>query len=252
MIAAFGLYRRELGRMAAGSGAIVALPLGLAWIAWQWFYGAFDLAAVDVTDGIFKAAALVLGPLAVWLSAPALSAERAEGTSTLWVISPVRPLSVLAGKFLAGMTFLLAAALLLVVPPLVIASASEPLLWGRIAAGWLGLTLLCVLASSLTLLASALASHFSTAFVWGLGSLVVWVWGQNVLSPVKAALSQLLSGTGTAGVGGGALPSWTGGAVLYPMFVGWVDAGAVFGMLAVSLLVLLMAHQVVASERWRN
>ena len=50
----------------------------------------------------------------------------------------------------------------------------------------------------------------------------------------------------------GTSAGWGGKDLLLPMFVGWVDAGAVCIILAAAVTVLLAAHQVVASERWRS
>ncbi|MDH4228908.1 MAG: hypothetical protein OEW11_04065 [Nitrospirota bacterium] len=251
--ATLGMLRREMGRMLSGSGMILALPVGMAWMAWQRYYSSGDLGAADTLDGVFRAAGVVLGVLAVWLASPSLSAERAEGTASLWATSPVRPSQVVTGKLLAVLLFLLGAALLLLAPPLWHISLAEPLTWGRLLSGMLGLFLLSLLAASVTLLASALVRHFSTAFCWGLAALVVWIWGDQVLVRVTGILSSLTPASwGVISPEMGTSAGWGGKDLLLPMFVGWVDAGAVCIMLVAAATLLLVAHQVVASERWRS
>jgi hypothetical protein len=252
--AAIGIYLRELGRIGAGSATVIALPLGLVWAAWVRYAGVAPATSIDPTDAAFRAAALVLAALTVWAAAPALAAERAEGTSALWAISPVRPAAVLAGKMAALLTFAAAAGALLLLPPLWGALEGADIAWPRMAAGGLGLLVLCLVAASVTLLASALARHFSTAFAWGLGALCLWVWGNDVLARAAAALGTLLPHSLAPALSGAFDPvaGWGGKAVLYPLFLGWVDLGAVAGMTVAAVVALVACHQVVASERWRG
>ncbi|MDH5527947.1 MAG: hypothetical protein OEY97_11640 [Nitrospirota bacterium] len=253
MRAIFGLFRRELGRMLAGSGMILALPVGMAWMAWQRYYATSDMGAADPMDGVFRGAAVVLGTMAVWLTCPALASERAAGTASLWGFSPVRPGEVMSGKLLAIMVWLLGAAALLLTPPLWHLSLSAPLAGGRLISGMLGLFLLVLLASSVTLLASALVNHFSTAFCWGVGMMIVWVWGDEILVRITGILMGLAPASwGWAAPAAGTSAGWGGKDLLLPMFVGWVDAGSVAIMVAAAASALVMTHQVVASERWRN
>jgi ABC-type transport system involved in multi-copper enzyme maturation permease subunit len=251
---ALGIYRRELGRIVASSAVFFALPLGMAWVAWEGQYGAATGAPLDALDAAFRAVALVLAPLVVWAAAPALAAERAAGTSSLWAYSPVRPSAVVTGKLLAVLTFAAGSALLLAGPAVWAALASGLATWSRVGAGALGLLLLCLLAGTFTLLASALARHFSTAFAWGVGLLALWVWGNQALSRIAAAVAALLPPTWAPAVAGLFDPAagWGGQAVLYPLYVGWVDLAAVAGMAAAAAIGLAVTHQVVASERWRG
>lgn len=253
MNAAIGIYLRELGRIGAGSATVIALPAGLVWAAWVRYAGLAPATNIDSTDAAFRATALVLAALTVWAAAPALAAERAEGTSALWAISPVRPAAVLAGKVAALLTFAAAAGALLLVPPLW-GGQGAGLVWPRLAAGGLGLLVLCLVAASVTLLASALARHFSTAFAWGLGALCLWVWGNDVMARAAAALGTLLPHSLAPALSGAFDPvaGWGGKAVLYPLFLGWVDLGAVAGMTAAAVVTLVACHQIVASERWRG
>ncbi len=254
MIALIGVFRREFGRLLAGSGVTLCLPLGLAWIAWQRFYGVQDMGAVDSLDAAFRAMALVLVPLAVWLSAPSFSVERTEHTAALWAISPVRPSAVLLGKYFAILTVSALALLLLIAPLLIQLVLSGNLPWFRLAAGLGGLFLLVAATSSLTLLASSLVAHFSTAFIWGLGLMAAWLWGPAVADRTVRAVAHLAPDRWMSLVGKGVemLSFWDARAVVMPMFVGWVDLGSVVAMLAVVLLFLITTRQVVASERWRD
>ncbi|MFQ5508278.1 MAG: hypothetical protein ACE5FN_02965 [Leptospirillia bacterium] len=254
MTAVIGLFLRELGRLFAGSAATFALPLGLAWFYWQYFYGGLDTGAVDGADAVFRAASLVIGPLSVWAAAPALAAERAEGTATLWAISAVRPAQVLGGKFAAIMTFLIFAALVILGPALWQLAAAGAMAPERALAGGGGLLLLAALATSVTLLASALATHFSTAFVAGFGFLALWGWATDLLERLAIAAADLMPQVLSGWVASLFHPvsGWGGKAVLSPLFVGWVDLGAVCGLLAATFMGLLIAHQVVASEQWRG
>lgn len=254
MSVAVGVYRRELGRIVAGSTVFFALPLGMAWAAWEGQYGAPVGAPLDALDAAFRTVALVLAPLVVWAAAPTLAAERAAGTSALWAYSPVRPSAVVAGKLLAVLTFAAGAGLLLAGPAVWAAVASGLATWGRVGAGALGLLLLCLLAGTFTLLASALVRHFSTAFAWGVGLLALWVWGNQVLARAAAAVAALLPPAWAPPVAGLFDPAagWGGQAVLYPLYVGWVDLAAVAGMAGAAVVAVAVTHQVVASERWRG
>lgn len=252
MIALFGVYRRELGRVLAGSATFLALPAGLAWVAWRRMAGTIDPGAVDGPDALFRAAALVLVPLAVWAAAPSFAVERAERTATLWAISPVRPTGVLLGKFLALMTWL---TLVLVVLALALQSgAPSGLTWQRLGAGLGGLLLLCAVTVALTLLTSALATHFSTAFIAALALVVVWTWGPALLDGALATLAGVAPGpwvewAAAAHLG---LAGWDARALVLPLFLGWVDLGAVAALVAAVLVLLVVTQQVVASERWRG
>jgi len=251
---ALGVYRRELGRIAASSAVFLALPVAMAWVAWEGQYGLPVGAPLDALDGAFRAVALVLAPLVVWAAAPTLAAERAAGTSALWAYSPVRPAAVVAGKLLAVLTYAAGAGVLLAGPPAWAALASGAADWSRVGAGALGLLLVCLLAGSFTLLASALVRHFSTAFAWGVGLLALWVWGNQVLSRAAEAVAALLPPTWAPAVAGLFDPAagWGGQAVLAPLYVGWVDLAAVCAMAAAAVVALAATHQVVASERWRG
>lgn len=254
MIVSLGVYRRELGRIAASSAVFFALPLAMAWVGWESQYGAPMGAPLDGLDGVFRAVALVLAPLVAWAAAPSLAAERAAGTSALWAYSPVRPSAVVAGKLLAVLTFAAGAGLLLAGPAVWAAVVAGQAAWSRVGAGALGLLLLCLLAGTFTLLASALVRHFSTAFAWGVGLLALWVWGNEVLSRAAVAVAALLPPAWAPAVAGLFDPAagWGGQAVLYPLYVGWVDLAAVCGMAAAAAVALAATHQVVASERWRG
>ena len=254
MTALVGLYQREMGRIFSGSGVTLALPAALAWIGWQRLYGGVNLGGADPVDDAFKACALLLAPLAVWVCAPSLAGERASGTASLWAISPVRPLAVLGGKFLAVMSFLAVAAVMLLAPTAWEMAALGSALWVRLGAGVLGLLLLCGLAAAVTLLASALVKHFSTAFAIGAGALSLWMWGTDLLRRVAEAVSSLLPTAWGSHLTGAFDPvlGWNGRALLYPLFVGWVDLGAIAAMAGLTILALVLTHQLVASERWRG
>jgi len=247
MIAFVGIYRRELGRLLASSGVTIYLPLALAWLAWQRYQGTEVLAALDPLDAGLRLVALVLAPLAVWMAAPSLSAERQ--TATLWAISPVRAHTVLFGKFLAILTALTGASLLLVAVALGADLLGAPPM--RLLCGLLGLWLLALPVAAVTLLASALVGHFSTAFAWGMALLCGWVWGLDVLLTGLKSLAELVPAL-TALAPLAVLSGWDVQSVVFPLFLGWLDLGATVVLLVATLLLLLVTHQVVSSERWRS
>ncbi len=254
MIALIGIYRRELGRLLASSGVFLALPAGLSWIAWQRFFGAVDLGAMDGMDATFRAIALVLVPLSVWLAAPSFSVERSEYTAALWAISPVRPSAILFGKFLAILTVLTVALALLSSPVVAQLAVGPGIPWVRIAVGLGGLLLLVMGSTALTLLASSLVGHFSTAFIWGMGLMAGWMWGTVVMTHLLDAVVGLVPGAWLAVLrhGVSALALWDAPSLLLPLFLGWVDVGSVAAIAASVLLVLTVILQVVSSERWRD
>ncbi|MBI5135931.1 MAG: hypothetical protein HZA24_01205 [Nitrospirae bacterium] len=254
MIAFFGVFRRELGRVLAGSATFLALPAGLAWVAWQRMAGSVDPGAVDGPDALFRAAALVLVPLAVWAAAPSFAVERVERTATLWAISPVRPTGVLLGKFLALMTALTLALVVLALPLALQSGPPDGLTWQRLGAGLGGLLLLCAVTVALTLLTSALATHFSTAFIAALALVVAWTWGPALLDGILVTLAGVAPGPWVewAAAAHHGLSGWDARALVLPLFLGWVDLGAVAALVAAVLVLLVVTQQVVASERWRG
>ncbi len=253
MIALWGIYLRELGRLLSGSATTVALPLALAALTWQQFLGPNATGQVQLDTGLQTSAGL-LAVLAVWCASPALAWERMQGTANLWATCPVRPMAVVLGKFLAEMTYLILAATVLLAPLLWLDLEAGTVVWSRWGAGASGLLLVMAALTAVTLLASSLVTHFSTAFLAGVSVMAGWLWGGPVLEQVAVAFGRLLPqplGIQVENLGHW-LAGWNGQSWLSSLYVGWVDLQQIALLLAVTAWMLVATHRMIVSERWRG
>jgi ABC-2 type transport system permease protein len=123
-------------------------------------------------SNVFQGATIILIMLAPALTMRLLAEERKLGTVELLLTAPVRDWEVVAGKYLAGLAFLLALVAVsgYYVLLLFVFASPDP---GPIYVGYLGLVLYGAAALAVGLLASALTSNQIVAAVVAMGILLV-------------------------------------------------------------------------------
>jgi len=130
----------------------------------------------------------------VFLSMRMLAEERQLGTLTLLTTAPVRDFQIIAGKYLSSVVFVaIMLAITLYMPLLIMMNGKIAL--AHIAAGYLGLFLLCSSVLALGLLASALAPNQLVALV--LSALMVglfwlfWIVSKIASPPINDLVAYL-------------------------------------------------------------
>lgn len=166
-MATFTIFRRELGAyLRSPVGWIVAaLTLLLQGLLFQVFAARNTLAG-DMLSNFFMWSSIVVVIAAVILSIRLISDERQSGALLLLNTSPVREVEIIAGKFLAALTFLGLILLLSLYIPLLI-KAEGKITLTQIAVSYLGLFLLGGAALAIGLFGSCVARHPLVAAVLG-------------------------------------------------------------------------------------
>ncbi|MBX3357552.1 MAG: ABC transporter permease subunit [Phycisphaeraceae bacterium] len=214
---------------------VTALFLALSGVLFSRVIQPGEVASMRPFFTIWWSLLVVVAPA---ISMRLLSDELRSGTIEPLLTAPISEASVVAGKYAASVLFLctmLAPSLLYV---LVIASLSSPDL-GPIASGYIGIVLLGMVYLAVGLLASAMTSSQTLAF---LGTLFV-----------------LLLADVAARVGSGFAPDWAVPALyaLSPTLriddfaKGVIDTGNVAYFIVVSLWFLAVTTIVLQSRRWR-
>lgn len=129
--------------------------------------GVTDLVAAP----LFRVAAWCLLVLAPLLTMRLFSEERRARTLDLLLSAPVGTFSIVFGKYLGVLVFLLVAAILVALMPLSLA-ISASLDFGKLLAGWLGLSLLAASFAAAGLYMSTLTAQPVVAAVSTLGLLL--------------------------------------------------------------------------------
>lgn len=139
---------------------------------------------------LFYSMAVLLMFLTPVLSARLIASEFGSGTGKLLLCAPVRPLSVIAGKFLAGLAVCAGALALTLIDVAVIATFGAP--DGVLAAGsYMGLLAISALFLSLGILVSSLCKSRTAASVASLcvfGALFVLDWAADFIPWERAAV----------------------------------------------------------------
>ncbi|MBY0311114.1 MAG: hypothetical protein K2W85_03500 [Phycisphaerales bacterium] len=166
------------------------------------------------------------------------SEEFRSGTAETTMTAPVGDAAVVAGKFFAGLAFLV----LMLAPTLVfvgvLASLARPD-YGPILSGYLGLILLGMLYVAIGTLASACTGSQTLAFLGTLFTLLL-------LDLLPSRLAPLLPDQWAAMVYA-ASPSERA----RPFYAGLIDSAHIVYFLAVSTLTLTLATIVIQWRRWR-
>ncbi|HVV81843.1 MAG TPA: ABC transporter permease subunit [Kofleriaceae bacterium] len=166
-MATITIFRRELGAyLRSPVGWIVAaVTLLLQGILFQVFAARNTLAG-DMLSNFYMWSSIVIMIAAVILSIRLISDERQSGALLLLNTSPVREVEVVAGKFLAALTFLGLMLLLSLYIPLLIKSEGK-ITPGQIFISYLGLFLAGGATLAIGLFASSLARQPLVAAVVG-------------------------------------------------------------------------------------
>jgi len=196
MRTARAIAQRELG-------AYFRAPAGWIIIAIYLFLTGLVFALSSLTPGqpatlreFFGVAGWLLLPVAPAISMRLLSEEFRSGTIESLLTAPVSGWSLVAGKFMGGMTFLLAMIAPTAVYPLILQFVSDPSPdVGPVLSGYLLLVLMGGLYIALGTLASSLTSNSTLAFLMTffviLMLLFAGVGGQFVPDWVKPVLFEL-------------------------------------------------------------
>lgn len=173
------IARREMAATFDSPIAYIAATVFLVVTALMFFYG------IDGSEDFFEARQATLRPLfdgAPWVLAVILPAvtmrlvaeEKKTGTLELLVTLPVSDLSIIVGKLLGAMGFLLVSlALTLVFPALVFSLGSPDL--GAVIGGYIGLVLIGTTFLALGVMTSTWTHNQIVAFILGL-LLCVFFW----------------------------------------------------------------------------
>jgi ABC-2 type transport system permease protein len=190
---------------------------------------------------------VIIGPLVTLMlfSIPAvtmrsLAEEQKNGTLELLLTAPVRDWEVVVGKWLGGLLFISVVLLLTWFYPIVLNSMVEPGIdQGLMAAGYLGLLLMCAAFLAIGVLMSSLFSNQIAAFFATLGALLLlWMLG----APAQASGS----------AGSELLRYLDMGEHFYPSFFrGIVQVKDVVYYISATALALFLGSVVVETRRWR-
>ncbi|RCK78435.1 MAG: ABC-type transport system involved in multi-copper enzyme maturation, permease component [Candidatus Ozemobacter sibiricus] len=167
-----------------------------------------------------------------------ISEERRTNTIELLLTSPISPVEIVIGKFLACFLLYLILIVLTFQYPAILHTYAQNLDWGPIISGYIGLILLGAAYIAFGLFASSVTENqvISAMLTFG-GLLLFWIvgWTKNVLDNVYGdALSRL--------------------SLLerYSEFLkGMVDSGNVVFFLIFTITWLFVATRVLESDRWR-
>ncbi len=167
-----------------------------------------------------------------------LSEERRSNTIELLLTSPISPVEIVIGKFLACFLLYLLLIVLTLQYPAILHSYAQNLDWGPIISGYIGLILLGAAFISFGMFASSVTENqvISAMITFG-GLLLFWIFGwaklvlDNTLGEVLSRLSLFER---------------------YSEFLkGMVDSGNVVFFLIFTITWLFIATRVLESDRWR-
>jgi ABC-2 type transport system permease protein len=190
------IYRRELGAYLRSpfSWVVAALVLLIMGILFQAHAMAGEQLSAMVLERFFwssSGCALAAGLL---LSFRSISEERQTHSLVLLNTSPVRDTDIVAGKFLAALTYLTIILALSFYMPLLI-KVNGKITFAQVLVGYLGLWLLGATALAIGMFASAIAKNQLIAGVVALAMLMLLVFlfpfAKRLDSPVRDVLQEL-------------------------------------------------------------
>ncbi len=159
------------------------------------------LAHMNLTDQVMVPLvmnlALVLMMSVPFLSMRLLSEEKRQGTMELLLTTPVRPLEIVAGKYIAALAILTTALALTLSYPLLLSAFGSgdqgAVEWPTVLCGYLGLFLLGASAMAVGMFISSLtSSQIVAAFLTLMLLLLTWVVGWKAVDVEGAAREVLL------------------------------------------------------------
>ncbi|MBA7532630.1 hypothetical protein ES705_24856 [subsurface metagenome] len=163
--ASLRIMRRELGFYFVSPIAYIVIVVFLIATGWFFFSVFFLNGRADLRD-FFSLLPLILTFVVPAVTMRLFSEEFSSGSYEILLTLPVSTIDILAGKFLAALSF----ALLMLIPtlsyPIFISSLGE-LDWGPVAGGYLGTIFLIGLLCAVGLFASSLTKNQIVAFIIG-------------------------------------------------------------------------------------
>ena len=167
-----------------------------------------------------------------------LSEERKGKTMELLLTSPVSPMEIVLGKFLAGMLLYISLILLTIQYPLLLSRYSTDFDMGPVYSGYLGLLMLSSAFVSLGLFTSSLSENQIVSAMLSFGGLMLfWIFGW-AKHAFDNWFGQML----------GSLSIFD----CYSDFLrGVVDSGNLIFFIVFTVIWLVLTTRVLESERWR-
>ena len=244
--------RLEWRRLLVRPLAWVLAALTLAWLAWNFtlLLGGFlgnqiqraalqdspgftDLVVVPLLGQLAQLAFLVV-PL---LSMSVIAGERRQGTLPLLFAAGAPSSSIVLGKYLAVLGWLLLWLLLTLMMPLTLAHATH-LDWGKLAAAALGVGLMLAALAAIGVACSSFASHAAVAAAAAL-IIALALWSVNL-------------GAQLAGVDGGAINWLAMSSHLQPLLRGQVATGDLVWFALVIVVSLALATRRLTADKERG
>jgi len=190
------IYRRELGAYLRSPfawviAAVLLLVDGV--LFWAYAMGGEQLSAL-VLERFFYFSSGVSIAAGLLLSFRLISEERQTHSMVLLNTSPVRDSEIVAGKFLAALTFLLVLLLMSFYMPMLI-KVNGKITMAQVMVGYLGLLLIGAAALAIGIFASAMAKNQLVAGVAAVAMLFLMVllypFAKKLDSPVREVLQEL-------------------------------------------------------------
>lgn len=236
------IYRRELSsylRSPIGYLIAAAMLLVCGLLFQSQALGSTAKLSADVLSEFFRFCSGCTIGAAIALSIRLISEERQQHTLVLLNTSPVRDAEIIAGKFLAALTFLSFIVLASFYMPLLI-KVNGKITLSQVLVGYLGLVLLGGSVLAIGIFASALSKHYLVAAAVALVLVVVMVQlyplGIKLDEPIRSTLQDLDLWHKHFGLG---------------FMRGILNLGDVVYYLAVSYFFLLLATKTLEAKRWR-
>lgn len=163
--ASLRIMRRELGFYFVSPIAYIVIVVFLIATGWFFFSVFFLNGRADLRD-FFSLLPLILTFVVPAVTMRLFSEEFSSGSYEILLTLPVSRIDILAGKFLAALSF----ALLMLIPTLsypIFVSTLGELDWGPVAGGYLGTIFLIGLLCAVGLFASSLTKNQIVAFIVG-------------------------------------------------------------------------------------
>ena len=163
--ASLRIMRRELGFYFVSPIAYIVIVVFLIATGWFFFSVFFLNGRADLRD-FFSLLPLILTFVVPAVTMRLFSEEFSSGSYEILLTLPVSRIDILAGKFLAALSF----ALLMLIPTLsypIFVSTLGELDWGPVAGGYLGTIFLVGLLCAVGLFASSLTKNQIVAFIVG-------------------------------------------------------------------------------------
>jgi ABC-2 type transport system permease protein len=190
------IYRRELGAYLRSPFAWVIAAVLLfvdGVLFWGYAMGGEQLSA-QVLERFFYFSSGVSIAAGLLLSFRLISEERQTHSMVLLNTSPIRDSEIVAGKFLAALTFLFVLLLMSLYMPMLI-KVNGKITMAQVAVGYLGLLLIGAAALAIGMFASAMAKNQLIAGVAAVAMLflmcLLYLFAKKLDSPVREVLQEL-------------------------------------------------------------